>query len=130
MKQMLLALILLLLFACSPSQKLADVTLNVNVLNNNEYRIHKIKVTSSGILQQLIDIKFQGKNVQVSLTGSPENQSGIDELVNLIRLTPELEGSEIVVILQSDFGHNGTSKITRTPIPSQPIPNFEQVAPI
>ena len=77
MKQMLLALILLLLFACSPSQKLADVTLNVNVLNNNEYRIHKIKVTSSGILQQLIDIKF------------------------------ELEGIEIVVILQSDFGHNG-----------------------
>ncbi|MGB2741261.1 MAG: hypothetical protein WBC60_11995 [Cognaticolwellia sp.] len=108
MKQILLALILLLLFACSPSQKLADVSLNVIALNNDEYHINKIKVTSSDILQQLIDIKLQGKSVQVSLTGSPEYQSGIDELVNLIRLTPELSGIEIVVILQSDFGHHGT----------------------
>ena len=48
----------------------------------------------------------EGMN-HLQYSGSPENQSGIDELVNLIRLTPELEGIEIVVILQSDFGHNG-----------------------
>jgi len=108
MKQISIILILLLLIGCKPSNKLSDITIHINILNNDEYRVEGKKVTLSEILQNLIENQSKDRNIEVFLAGSPKNKSEIDKLAELIRLTPELSETQIVVLLQSDFGVHGT----------------------